>query len=97
MRDDKDIEIIKDKLLNQILDYDKLSYSNYIFGFSETLEDVISEVEELFENPLDFNVDVYCDNCYYSKEDDDDIFCRIFNEKKKSYSPVICDNFKWKY
>ena len=49
--------IIKSKLLNEILEYDKVSKDNFDFGFSESLDYIHREVEELFENPIGFTLE----------------------------------------
>lgn len=65
----------------RLLDYEMVAKSNYEFGFSETLEDIVSEVEDLFDSSYEelTEKDFYCTDCYYmfyhNEEDKEDMDC----------------------
>lgn len=53
-------QLIKDKLINEILKYERISDLNYYEGYNKVLEVVIGDIKELFDNPKDFKgVNVY--------------------------------------
>ena len=58
----------------RLLDYDMVAKSNRYFGFRETLEDLVSEVEDLFECSYEelTERDKYCADCYYMVYQDED-------------------------
>lgn len=91
-------EMIKNKLINQILEYGKISYDNYSMGLSESVEAIIDEVEELFENPRKFKLLPSHYQCHNFKEYETDDYglCKKFNEKKYMWEDTDCKEFEWK-
>ena len=85
-------EIIYDKLLNQIIDYDEISHSNYYYGLSESVEDLKEDVILLFKDPKSFEVTHECDDCEYYSENN----CSKYNKKVEEYYGSDCEGFSWK-
>ena len=95
---EKEKEIIKEKLLKYILEYNKVSNDNWCLGFSEALECMHDEVEELFKNPFGWEYSFDCDDCKFFREignNYDKANCIKFN-KEIGYWDVACGEFKWK-
>ena len=57
LNDKSDLIIIKEKLLDDILDYNRIADLNYYEGYNVTLQKVKTDIEKLFENPFGFKVD----------------------------------------
>lgn len=51
-----DLDLIKDKLLNEILEYNRMADLYYYEGYNIVLQKVKEDIERLFENPDDFKV-----------------------------------------
>lgn len=94
----KEKELIKNKLLTQILDKDMISNSNYNFGLYETIEDLHEMVNDLFKNPYDFEVVYDCDDCDYFTENEEDLTgnCSKHNKHITEIYGCACSDFKWK-
>ena len=85
-------EIIKNKLLNEILDYDKISHDNWMMGLTESVESIKSEVEDLFNNPKSFQLRKESDDCAYWHHG----VCSKFNKEIEEFTLCDCKEFKWK-
>ena len=79
-------------LLNQIIDYDEISHSNYYYGLSESVEDLKEDVILLFKDPKSFEVTHECDDCEYYSENN----CSKYNKKVEEYYDSDCEGFSWK-
>lgn len=92
------LDIIKTKLINQILNYGKIGYDNYNMGLSESVEAMIEEVEDLFKNPHEFNLLPSHYQCWHFKEDkkSDYGLCRKFSLIKNMWEDTDCEEFEWK-
>ena len=78
------------------MDYDKISNDNYNMGLSESVETLQEEVKELFENPYEFKIDNYCDDCkHYNEKEYPNGEC-IKNDKTVNELDLACEDFEWK-
>ena len=92
----KEKELIKNKLLNLILDYDEISNDNWNMGLSEAVESIHEDVEDLFKNPYTFQMQRFCDDCkYYLEVDYNKGNCDKLN-KSVDGNPNYCEEFEWK-
>lgn len=89
-------EIILEKLLTMILDYDKISNDNWNMGLSEAVESLHDEVQELFENPMEFTITMDCDECKYYRELEYTKGKCIKRDKEVDGLDKACDKFEWK-
>lgn len=86
-------EIIKDKLLNLILDYDEISDMNYWMGLSESVESMQDMVEDLFKDPEGFTIQHDAEECKcYDKEEGE---CLKFNKELEPEDVCFCNDFVW--
>ena len=89
------INLIKYKILNLILDYDKISHYNYYYGLKESVEELHEEVNDLFKDPYSFKVECACDDCKYYMFVKGEDTCRRFHKKIDLYDNV-CSEFQWR-
>lgn len=88
-------ELIKDKLLNLILDYDEISHDNWNFGLKDSVKSIHNDVEKLFKNPHDFKMERLCDDCkYYDEINPDEGNCIKFG-KIVDCGVTYCEEFEW--
>ena len=90
-------QLIKHKLIELILNYDEISHDNYHYGLSEAVEGMHESVIALFNDPYNFKMEHYCDDCNYFKEDEEQkkFHCSKFNKTVDEYD-LGCDSFEWK-
>lgn len=92
-------ELIKNKLLKYILNYNKIAVDNWNYGLSESIETIHNEVEELFKNPAEWLYMYDCNECehFESYEDNYDIaYCNKFQKEISYFKSNDCEEFKWK-
>ena len=89
-------EVIKDKLLNQILDYDKIAHDNYVAGLSESVEGLQEEVKELFRSPMQFMIINFCDDCKHFKEITYPKGKCLKHGEEFEDIDIACEDFEWK-
>lgn len=89
-------ELIKEKLLTQVLDKHRISNDNHNFGLDESVESMVDSVKELFECPYTFQLLPDHDECKYFKEQSDEYGCCTLKNKKVDIYESDCTSFEWK-
>lgn len=91
-------EVIKDKLLNKILDYNRISNANWNMGLRETVESLHDDVESLFKSPRGFTMQYFAEDCSYCEKVDDGWVCKKFNKvlEEGRLEVCFCEDFEWR-